>query len=73
MGFFQEGLDNSCFEAGQNIAGVEGEINDFGYEVTDGMTVSFKQRGDDGVKGACGWFGITDYFLDLLLHCGGQM
>ena len=35
--------------------------------------MSFKQRGGEGVEGACGRFGFTDYFFDLLLHCGGEL
>lgn len=50
------------------MAGQEGKINYAGYKVTDGVAVSFKQRGGEGVEGACGWFGFTDYFFDLLLH-----
>lgn len=46
-------------------------MKDSGYEVNDGISVSFKQRVGDRVK-AWRRFGITHYFLDLLLHCGGM-
>ena len=70
---FEEGLNDSYFEAGWNMAGLKGEIYDVCDKMTDRGAMSFKQRGGEGVEGACGRFGFTDDLLDLLLHCGVEV
>lgn len=72
-GFFEEGFDESSFEGGRNIACLYGHVYYFGYEGTDRVSVSFKQRRWKGIKAASGCFGFTNDVFDLLLRCGGQL